>query len=176
MKSTNTTLHIATSTTMENPTSKDVKAAKLGNMYAQVIDLRKHGYSYKKIHDILGDVSYNYCAVICLTYYAIENDDYDVFYTNKSVHNYNYIIPWAIKTLGKDEAEVKAKISEQRMKRISDDKNGLFRRAYPAPTTQVMESKNNVNVPISLVEQLNDNLTFFRKLICGGTSAFTLNG
>ena len=108
--------------------------------------------------------------------YAIENDDYDVFYTNKSVHNYNYIIPWAIKTLGKDEAEVKAKISEQRMKRISDDKNGLFRRAYPAPTTQVMESKNNVNVPISLVEQLNDNLTFFRKLICGGTSAFTLNG
>ena len=103
MKSTNTTLHIATSTTMENPTSKDVKVAKLGNMYAQVIDLRKHGYSYKKIHDILGDVSYNYCAVICLTYYAIENDDYDVFYTNKSVHNYNYIIPWAIKTLGKDE-------------------------------------------------------------------------
>lgn len=165
-----TTLKISTSTTLENPSPYNAKVARLENMYAQVIDLRKHGYPYDSIHAILGECSRQYISAICQTYRAVENDDFKVFKTNKQISHYRYILPWCIRVLGKDESEVIPKIEE-----LCDYRKPERRKTSKEIAAEIMARKDaeipkavdDTHIPLELITSLNDNLSFFRNLICG---------
>ena len=174
MKATNTTK--TAPTLMERFSPRKARIANLGSLYSQVIELRRYGYSYKKIHNILGNVSQNYCSAICLTYNAIATDDYGVFYTNGSVGNYRYIIPWAAQKLGKDVETAKKKALEQRLRRDVDLRNGTFKREVPTSAIQMPNDEGSNSITPSLMEELNENLTFFRKLISGETLMLATHG
>lgn len=166
-----TTLKISTSTTLENPTSYDARVARLESMYAQVIDLRKHGYSYNAIHSILGECSQQYVSAICQTYRAVANGDFSVFKTNKHISDYRYILPWCIRVLKKDEGEVIPKVTElcnwQKPVRKKSGTEIATEIIQPRKNAEVPKTVDDNHIPLELITSLNDNLSFFRNLICG---------
>jgi hypothetical protein len=155
---------------MKKTTPYDVRITRRGNLYAQVIDLRNHGYSYNAIHSILGECSPQYISAICRTYQAVENDDFSVFETNKRISDYRYILPWCIRALGKDENKIISKVEELCDYRKPERKKtgrGIAAKITARKDAEIPKAVDDIRISPELITSLNDNLSFFRNLICG---------
>lgn len=141
--------------------ARQLAEAKREEAFRTIIYLRSCGYSFNQIAK-RQEYSSNYCSILCRAFEAIKTGDYAAFARSNHLTDFNTIIDWIVKELGKDYEEVKENILAARQK--ADEAREIAR--------VKTESEQNpvVHVPSDdLLVQLNSNLAFFRNLFSNCT-------